>query len=154
MRNWLIEHFNFVPDEDYQERLTFFHKLLNQFCIKVKDQQRQLMNSLFVIYPYKEHGIWKFDDDTRGLTGEPFVGDINKIIDGMLIKEGLSPSEPFMAMFSARPFPGYHMHLIHSEEDMGGNWYTCGPHKGWLCPALFKFFPVAPKNIYVQCTAI
>jgi hypothetical protein len=39
--------------------------------------------------------------------------------------------------------------------DSGGNWYY-SPQldmEGWLCPALFKYFPEAPKEIYVQVKA-
>ncbi|MGI8907476.1 MAG: DUF6717 family protein [Candidatus Sumerlaeaceae bacterium] len=38
------------------------------------------------------------------------------------------------------------------EEETGGNWYEWADHqmKGWLCPALFKYFDAAPKTIYVR----
>jgi Family of unknown function (DUF6717) len=41
------------------------------------------------------------------------------------------------------------------RSDMGGNWYYSEKFglEGWLCPALFKYFESAPKEIYVQCKA-
>ena len=38
---------------------------------------------------------------------------------------------------------------------MGGNWYDSPDLdiEGWLCPALFKYFEVAPERIYAQFKA-
>jgi hypothetical protein len=35
---------------------------------------------------------------------------------------------------------------------MGGNWYYSRELciEGWLCPALFKYFDVAPQTIYAK----
>jgi hypothetical protein len=96
--------------------------------------------------------VWVFDDEALGIHREPFVGDINKMIDAMLGRAGLPVSEQFTALFSANSFPGYHMPLEWSSEESGGNWYF--DHRtglrGWLCPVLFKFFCEAPENIYVR----
>jgi hypothetical protein len=37
------------------------------------------------------------------------------------------------------------------READGGNWYFSSVLKmeGWLCPALFRYFAEAPKEIYV-----
>jgi hypothetical protein len=39
---------------------------------------------------------------------------------------------------------------------MEGNWYRTDdpPMEGWLCPALFKFFETAPREIFVKAEAI
>ena len=36
--------------------------------------------------------------------------------------------------------------------EMGGNWYGSDdpPMEGWLCPALFKYYRSAPKELYVK----
>ena len=37
------------------------------------------------------------------------------------------------------------------REDCGGNWYrekTTGM-EGWLCPALLRYFEIAPKRLYL-----
>jgi hypothetical protein len=46
--------------------------------------------------------------------------------------------------------PGLHRALA-AREDCGGNWYkekTTGM-EGWLCPALFHYFDVAPRRLYL-----
>jgi hypothetical protein len=58
----------------------------------------------------------------------------------------------FNLVFSHQPFPGYQVHLTWAREEYGGNWYLWPEKKkeGWLCPALFKYFDAAPRDIYVQ----
>ena len=146
----IINYFsrNFVPRADYELRGT----IMNKMAIKIKEQHRNLMNSIFAIHPYKKGSTWYFDDEPRGLSAEPFVGEINAMIDYMLVREGLVPSEPFTALFGMNKFPGHSMKLVHQLEEDGGNWYRCdiSGMVGWLCPVLLKFFPVAPKEIYVK----
>src|SRR5205823_462562 len=108
-------------------------------------------NSLFVILPYKYEGTWVFDDKSVGLLREPFVLGIDTIID--LSVAGIPNAEKgFKAIFSASKFPGYTLKLEWKREDSGGNWYYSPQFKmeGWLCPALFKYFKSAPKEIYVS----
>ena len=38
-------------------------------------------NSLFVIAPYWDSDTWVFDDERRGLLGEPFVSGVPDMID-------------------------------------------------------------------------
>ena len=61
----------------------------------------------------------------------------------------------FRLTFSAREFPGYDAKLVWIREDVNGNWYYSEEFQaeGWLCPALFKYFPTAPKEIYVKADA-
>ena len=61
----------------------------------------------------------------------------------------------FRAVFSAAPFPGSTEKLEWRREESGGNWYYNERFKmeGWLCPALFKYFPTAPKTIFVKVEA-
>jgi hypothetical protein len=55
-------------------------------------------------------------------------------------------------LFSASPFPGYAVKLDWRREEYGGNWYFSPDYgiEGWLCPALFKYFEAAAKEIYVK----
>ena len=64
-------------------------------------------------------------------------------------------STDFNITFSPTPFPGYHAKADWVSEESGGNWYRAeidGEEAltGWLCPALLKYFPEAPKTIYVK----
>ena len=109
------------------------------------------MNSLFVIQPYKHLGMWVFDDPRVGLVQEPFVSGADLIIDEMV--RGLPGAEGgFRLIFSPTPFPGHALHLRRIRPEYGGNWYLWEERgmEGWLCPALFKYFPEAPPDLYAQ----
>lgn len=113
------------------------------------------MNSLMVIAPYRHHGMWVFDDEATGLTREPFIAGIDTMID-RLVAEIPDAEKGFRALFSAAPFPGAQVKLEWRRADSGGNWYYCEQYQmeGWLCPALFKYFPTAPAEIHVRADAI
>ncbi len=108
-------------------------------------------NSLFVIKPYRWSGMWVFDDPSVGLVREPFVSGIPEMID-TAIRDIPGAAEGFLAVFSAGPFPGADLVLERTRGDTGGTWYrwTRTGQEGWLCPALFKYFPTAPREIYVK----
>jgi len=109
------------------------------------------MNSLFAIAPYKFAGMWVFDDSRVGLVQEPFVSGADTIID-VLTADIPDAEVGFRLVFSAEPFPGYTARFEWLRPEFGGNWYAWpeGNLEGWLCPALFKYFEAAPKEIYVQ----
>jgi hypothetical protein len=113
------------------------------------------MNSLFVIAPYKHQGTWVFDDPKVGLHQEPFVLGIDKMIDHM-VADVPHADRGFRAIFSAQKFPGAETKLEWRRSDSGGNWYYSDKFKmeGWLCPALFKYFPKAPREIWVKVEAL
>ena len=124
-------------------------------CVAEREPRRSHpMNSLFVIVPYKYEGMWVFDDPRVGLSREPFIAGIDTMIDKFVSK--IPDAEGgFRAVFSAAPFPGYTERLEWLREESGGNWYYNDYFKmeGWLCPALFKYFPAAPKSIFVKVEA-
>jgi hypothetical protein len=109
------------------------------------------MNSLSVILPYKYHGSWVFDDPGVGLQREPFIAGIDTMID-QLVADIPDADQGFRATFSASSFPGYTTKLIRQRAESGGTWYRSEElgREGWLCPALFKYFPTAPEEIYVK----
>ena len=109
------------------------------------------MNQIFVIHPYKNNGVWVFDDETVGLVQEPFVSGADVIIDRMV--EGISDADKgFSLFFSSEPFPGYQGKFEWRREEFEGNWYYSAELdvEGWLCPAMFRYFEVAPPEIYAQ----
>lgn len=109
------------------------------------------MNSIQIIAPYRYHGSWVFDDDRVGLVKEPFVSGADTIIDTW-VKDLPKAAAGFRLLFSLAPFPGHTLHLQWLREEEGGNWYHWAERdmEGWLCPALFKYFPQAPADIYAQ----
>ncbi len=112
------------------------------------------MNSLMVIFPYKYEGCWVFDDAAVGLLQEPFVLGIDMMID-KLTANIPNADKGFKVIFSGSEFPGYTLSLEWRREELGGNWYYSPDYEmeGWLCPALFKYFEGAPKEIYVKAEA-
>ena len=111
------------------------------------------MNSLFAIAPYKFQGMWVFDDPKVGLIQEPFVSGADSIID-ILTEDIPNAAGGFKLVFSPQPFPGYSARLAWGRPEYGGNWYSWPELgiEGWLCPALFKYFETAPKEIYVKAS--
>jgi hypothetical protein len=109
------------------------------------------MNSILVIHPYKDNGVWVFDDPAVGLVKEPFVAGADLCIDEMV--QGIIGAENGVTcFFSAAPFPGAQHEFEWRREESGGNWYYSREYnlEGWLCPALFKYFDTAPDRLFVQ----
>jgi hypothetical protein len=109
------------------------------------------MNSLFIIAPYRYQGMWVFDDPKVGLDREPFVAGIDLMID-RLVENIADADKGFRLIFSPTPFPGSQARLEWRREEHGGNWYWCEQFalEGWLCPALFKYFPAAPRELFAR----
>jgi hypothetical protein len=112
----------------------------------MKNLLKRLFNSpkKFVIYPYKRNHIWYFNDVSRDVYAEPFCGDINRMIDHMIVH--FPPCDVFKATFSDRPFKDWMMEMVKLEDSI----YTAYGYTGYLCPVLFKYFKNAPKHIYVK----
>jgi hypothetical protein len=112
-------------------------------------------NSLYVLRPYKHQGTWVFDDEAVGLVCEPFVLGIDEMIE-RLVAVIPNAEAGFRLIFSPRAFPGHTVKLEWRREEDGGNWYfspTFGI-EGWLCPALIKYFEVAPRELYARAEAL
>ncbi len=112
------------------------------------------MNVISVLAPYKHDGMWVFDDLDVGLHREPFVFGMDAMID-RLVTHIPDSARGFRLLFSATPFPGCTVKLEWRRSEYEGNWYWCAQFEmeGWLCPALFKYFTEAPREIYVRAEA-
>jgi hypothetical protein len=112
------------------------------------------VNAINFIVPYRYEGMWVFDDARVGLDKEPFVSGADDMID-LLVADIPNADKGFRLLFSATPFPGHTVKLEWRREEYGGNWYFSPAFEmeGWLCPALFKYFDKAPKEIYVKAEA-
>lgn len=109
------------------------------------------VNAINLIVPYRYEGMWVFDDPRVGLNKEPFVSGADAMID-VLVADIPNAQNGFRLLFSSAAFPGYKVKLEWRREEYGGNWYFSQDFnmEGWLCPALFKYFEKAPKEIYVK----
>jgi len=112
-------------------------------------------NALMVIAPYKHAGTWVFDDDRMGLVREPFVAGVPEMIE-LLVKDIPNATNGFRLLFSAQPFPGHQKKLTWTSGDSVGNYYLLDdpPMEGWLCPAMFRYFPKPPPEIYLKAEQI
>jgi hypothetical protein len=108
-------------------------------------------NSIMVIQPYRHAGTWVFDDERVNLYREPFVAGVPEMID-TLVADIPAAEQGFRLTFSAREFPGYESKLIWLRQESAGNWYHLEgtDMEGWICPALFEYYPDAPKELYVK----
>lgn len=109
------------------------------------------MNAINVIAPYKHLGMWVFDDPRVGLSQEPFVSGADTMID-RVVADIPDAENGFTMIFSATAFPEHQYRLEWRRGDREGNWYYSAvlDMEAWLCPALFRYFPDAPKALYVQ----
>jgi len=109
------------------------------------------VNAIMVIHPYKHDGQWVFDDERVGLFQEPFVAGADLVIDRM-VADIPDAVRGFTLLFSAAPFPGHQAESVQRRPEWGGYWYYSPKLdlEGWLCSALFKFFPEAPPKLYAQ----
>ena len=108
-------------------------------------------NQIKTIVPYRAKGTWVFDDAATGLKAEPFVQGIPEMID-RLVADIPDAKKGFRLTFSADEFPGYELAIERGEAHSGGHYYRDPKtgRRGWLCPALFKYFRTAPEKIYVR----
>ena len=112
-------------------------------------------NAILIVKPYWCDGTWVFDDKRVNLYKEPFVAGVPEMINH-ITEDIPNAKDGFRLLFSANPFPGYQMRLTWLREESGGSWYYSEDLKteGWLCPALFKYYNKAPKEIYAKAEAI
>lgn len=118
------------------------------------------MNSIMVLSPYNWNGIWVFDDARTGLVKEALVAGVPEILEALHQEHKIvNPKAGFNLLFSPTPFPGHHLKADWVREGDGGNWYKATlpsgvEQEGWLCPALFKYFPSAPKELYIRVESL
>jgi hypothetical protein len=118
------------------------------------------MNSIMVLTPYRYNGLWVFDDKNTGLVREALIAGVPEILEALHKEHKIvNPDNGFNLLFSPAPFPGYHTEANWLREGDGGNWYQATlpsgeVQEGWLCPALFKYFPEAPKKIYFKVESL
>lgn len=112
------------------------------------------MNALMQISAYRKNGGWSFDDASVGLVAEPFVAGIPDMID--ILADKCGAVDRVVLTFGVEAFPGANCRLDRIREEFGGNWYRWAERgmDGWLCPALFLYFPTAPEVICIGATRL
>jgi hypothetical protein len=125
---------------------------LDEPLFPIRPECRAMPPGVLVLEPYREDGTWLFDDPATGLRREPFVGEVNRMLDRL--SAGI-PDAPqgFRLLFSTQPFEGQQAAFSWVRADaVEGNWYRSDEtgEEGWLCPALFCYFPAAPAKLFVR----
>lgn len=123
---------------------------------------------MFTIKPYWQHNAWVFDDERVGLLAEPLVGNINMMVDYMLLEkiiDARSPESRASALSLCRRNPNFTLTFTDTataidnalkldllRSSLSGSDYFCSKYglEGWLCPALFLYYPTAPKALYAE----
>ena len=121
----------------------------------VRPSRQDMLTGVLVLEPYREHGTWVFDDSTAGLVREPFVGEVNAMLD-QLAAPIAGAEQGFRLLFAVEPFEGRQASFTWVRADpVEGNWYRSDEpgEEGWLCPALFCYFPAAPPKLFVRAEA-
>lgn len=112
--------------------------------------------SVLSIIVYRHENAWVFDDARVGLTKEPFVSGIDVMLDRLTA--GLpGAAAGFRLSFASLEFKGWQNSLKWLRADpVEGHWYRADDTgaEGWLCPALFCYFPSAPAKIYVAAAPL
>ncbi len=129
---------------------------MNEPLFPVRSTRADMPQGMLVLEPYREDGIWLFDDRATGLHREPFVGDVNRMLDQLAESIPNAP-QGFRLFFSVLPFEGRHSTFSWVRADpVEGNWYRSDEtgDEGWLCPALFCYFPSAPTKLYARAEAL
>jgi hypothetical protein len=122
----------------------------------IKSPISEIASRVLVIKPYRHEGAWVFDDPSVGLHREPFVAGVTEMID-RLVASIPNTEKGFQLRFAPFPFEGHQTSLSWVRTDpVEGNWYRAEDtgEEGWLCPALFFYFPAAPEKIYVKAEPI
>ena len=118
------------------------------------------------IYPYfHEESCWVFDDQRTGLKEEAFIFGMTEIITRVVVTKAIpNAAKGFALTFGVEPFDhDVELTWLSPTEAVKagaavipgvGNWYrgvVCGEEMvSWLCPALFLYFPEAPKKIFAK----
>ena len=136
-------------------KITIILSIIFLICSCTSKSLNSSDNAILTLKPYWHNGTWVFDDQRVNLVKEPFVAGIPEMINH-ITKDIPNAKNGFRLLFSASPFPGYQLRVKWVRQEKGGNWYYSEELKkeGWLCPALFKYYKKAPKEIYVKAEPI
>ena len=118
----------------------------------IRPAVRDTPTRVLILEPYREDGTWLFDDPATDLKREPFVGDVNGMLD-RLSADIPDAGRGFRLKFAAEPFEGFQATFTWLRADpVEGNWYRSDEtgEEGWLCPALFCYFPAAPAKLFAR----
>lgn len=94
-----------------------------------------------------------FDDPKVGLKEELLIEGVPEMIEAFRKRKRLG--KKITIVFSASKFKGCDMRLAWARQQGDGNWYYSPKldMECWLCPALFRYYPSAPEELFVKIQA-
>lgn len=112
--------------------------------IAMVDKTKNTVNVIKADRSY--YGVWSFDDADLGIIGEPFVGDINRMIDALL-----NGDTECIIYCSSQPIHGHNISLT-QRLDLGEGMYQMDGTEivGWLCPCFLNYFPNYVERVYAK----
>lgn len=127
-----------------------WQKLKEKMGIKPKKAERKEAMSIYSVRLYKLNGIqWVFDDPTKGIYREAFVGGASDLIDDIvkLYFPDRTDNE-FVLNFSSTYFPNsYSLSRVEMFDDDSSDWILTSNNvlrtQGntiWLCPTLKQYY--------------
>jgi len=102
---------------------------------------------------YKENGIWIFDDASKNIEKEPFVGGTSEIIDYILKERKIwNGSHRGIEMFFSDHRESDDMLQFQKIEDLPDNWakYEYKGMEGLLCPLALRYLGKHPEGIFAR----
>lgn len=102
---------------------------------------------------YKENGIWIFDDASKNIEKEPFVGGFSELIDFILKEKGVwAGSHRGIDIEFSLEKESADMVEIKKVENMDNDWalYEYKEMQGTLCPLTLKYFGYHPASFFVR----
>ena len=105
-----------------------------------------------VIELFKDTGVWRLNQPDVGLTDEPLVFGMERILDAFVARRDFEQPR-FLLEVSSKRLPELDGVLVRECEDAGGVWYVSeiDEEKGWLGLAALKLlFAAAPQRIFYK----
>jgi hypothetical protein len=104
---------------------------------------------------FKKAGIWMFNDESKGIFEEPFVGGTSEIIDYILKERKIwNGSHRGIQMLFSDHRESDDMVQFEKIEDLPDNWakYEYKGIEGLLCPIALHYLGKHPESIFARFT--
>ena len=102
---------------------------------------------------YKNQGIWMFDDESKNIEKEPFVGGFSELIDFILKEKGVwAGSHRGIDIEFSLEKEAQDMVEITKVEDMDNDWalYEYKEMQGTLCPVTLQYLGKHPDSFFIR----
>jgi hypothetical protein len=110
-------------------------------------------NSIQILRPWCEGGVWMFDDEEIGVRREAFVGGASEMITALkeFFNAKTDGEGKINLIFSDQPFPNSQT-LTFVGGEMSGVVFRWNNMDAWFCPCFFNYFDRdnVPTHLFAQ----